>query len=95
MVVSIGGFFVPNLLANFGVIPQLHQNFQFMPGVCCVAASSLRPWGFSLVLSTGDGFKALLLQSQVWFSPTLRHGFGLGWRSRLPLPGYSNCSAPR
>ena len=34
MVISIAGFFVPNLLANFGVIPQLHQNFQFMPGIC-------------------------------------------------------------
>jgi hypothetical protein len=34
MVISIAGFFVPNLLANFGVIPQLHQSFQFMPGIC-------------------------------------------------------------
>ncbi len=31
---SIGGFFVPNLLANFGTIPQLHPDFHFMPGVC-------------------------------------------------------------
>jgi hypothetical protein len=37
MVISIAGFFVPNLLANFGVIPQLHQNFQFMPGICGAA----------------------------------------------------------
>jgi hypothetical protein len=35
--ISIAGFFVPNLLANFGVIPQLNQNFQFMPGVCGAA----------------------------------------------------------
>jgi hypothetical protein len=34
MAISIGGFFLPNLLANFAVIPQLHQSFQFMPGVC-------------------------------------------------------------
>jgi hypothetical protein len=34
MAVSIAGFFVPNLLANFGAIPQLHQSFQFMPGIC-------------------------------------------------------------
>jgi hypothetical protein len=34
MVISIGGFFVPNLLAYSGVIPQLRQSFQFMPGVC-------------------------------------------------------------
>ena len=37
VVVSIAGFFVPNLLANFGVIPQVNQNFQFMPGVCGAA----------------------------------------------------------
>jgi hypothetical protein len=37
MVISIAGFFVPNLLANFGVIPQLNQSFQFMPGICGVA----------------------------------------------------------
>ena len=37
VVISIAGFFVPNLLANFGVIPQLHQSFQFMPGVCGAA----------------------------------------------------------
>lgn len=37
MVISIVGFFVPNLLANFGVIPQLHQSFQFMPGICGAA----------------------------------------------------------
>jgi len=35
--ISIAGFFIPNLLANFGVIPQLNQNFQFMPGVCGAA----------------------------------------------------------
>jgi hypothetical protein len=37
MVISIGGFFVPNLLANFGVIPQLHESFQFLPGICGAA----------------------------------------------------------
>jgi hypothetical protein len=37
MVISIAGFFVPNLLANFGVIPQLHQSFQFIPGICGAA----------------------------------------------------------
>jgi hypothetical protein len=37
MAISIAGFFVPNLLANFGVIPQLHQSFQFMPGICGAA----------------------------------------------------------
>jgi len=38
-VASIGGFFVPNLLANFGAIPQLHPSFQFMPGVCGAAGA--------------------------------------------------------
>src|SRR5258708_24821554 len=37
MVISIAGFFVPNLLANFGAIPQLHQSFLFMPGICGAA----------------------------------------------------------
>lgn len=37
MVISIAGFFVPNLLANCGVIPQLYQSFQFMPGICGAA----------------------------------------------------------
>lgn len=37
MVISIAGFFIPNLLANFGVIPQLDQSFQFMPGICGAA----------------------------------------------------------
>src|SRR5215469_9217468 len=39
MVISIGGFFVPNLLANFGVVPQLSNSFQFMPGVCGAAGA--------------------------------------------------------
>ena len=37
MVISIAGFFVPNLLANFDVVPQLHQSFQFMRGICGAA----------------------------------------------------------
>src|SRR5712672_1910884 len=37
MAISIAGFFVPNLLAHFGVIPQLHESFQFMPGICGAA----------------------------------------------------------
>jgi len=36
---TIGGFFVPNLLANFDVIPQLHPSFQFIPGVCVGAGA--------------------------------------------------------
>jgi hypothetical protein len=41
MAISIAGFFIPNLLANFGVIPQLHQSFQFMPGICDAAGAFL------------------------------------------------------
>ena len=37
MALSIGGFFVPNLLAEFGVVPQLHQSFHFIVGVCGAA----------------------------------------------------------
>ena len=37
IVISVPGFFIPNLLAIFGVVPELHQNFQFMPGVCGAA----------------------------------------------------------
>ena len=48
MVVSIGGFFVPNLLANFGVIPQLHQSFQFMPAICGAAGVFFASMGLLL-----------------------------------------------
>jgi hypothetical protein len=34
IVVSIAGFFLPNLLAEFGAVPQLHPAFHFLPGVC-------------------------------------------------------------
>jgi energy-coupling factor transporter transmembrane protein EcfT len=37
MAISIAGYFVPNLLASFGVIPQLDESFKFMPGVCGAA----------------------------------------------------------
>jgi len=30
--IRIGGFFLPNLLAEFGAIPHLHQSFHFLPG---------------------------------------------------------------
>jgi len=45
MAISIIGYFVTNLLANFGVIPQLGQSFDFMPGVCGAAGV------FSMVVS--------------------------------------------
>ena len=34
VLVSIAGFFGPNLLAEFGAVPQLHQAFHFLPGIC-------------------------------------------------------------
>jgi nitrate/nitrite transporter NarK len=55
-VLSIGGFFIPNLLANFGVIPQLHQSFQFMPGVCGAAGV----FSISLALFIGQYHRKLL-----------------------------------
>lgn len=39
VVICIFGFFVPNLLAEFGVVPQLHQAFHFMPGICGAAGA--------------------------------------------------------
>jgi hypothetical protein len=30
---GFAGFFLPNLLAEFGAVPQLHQSFHFVPGV--------------------------------------------------------------
>jgi len=45
-VVSIGGFFVANLLANFG--PQLPQSFQFMPGICGAAGVFFASMGLFL-----------------------------------------------
>ena len=32
--ICIAGFFLPNLMAEFGAVPQLHQTFHFLPGVC-------------------------------------------------------------
>jgi hypothetical protein len=60
VVFSIGGFFVPNLLANFGVIPQLHQSFQFMPGVC----GAVGVFSMSLALFIGQ-FHHKLIQGMV------------------------------
>lgn len=37
MAICIAGFFLPNLLAEFGAIPQLHPSFHFLPGVCGAA----------------------------------------------------------
>jgi hypothetical protein len=37
LAICIAGFFLPNLLAEFGVVPQLHQSFHFLPGVCGAA----------------------------------------------------------
>ena len=34
LAICIAGFFVPNLLAEFGVVPQLHESFHFLPGIC-------------------------------------------------------------
>jgi hypothetical protein len=41
MAIGIAGFFVPNLLAEFGAAPQLYQNFHFLPGVCGAAGACL------------------------------------------------------
>ena len=38
LAICIAGFFLPNLLAEFGAVPQLHQSFHFLPGVCGAAA---------------------------------------------------------
>ena len=32
LVICIAGFFLPNLLAEFGAVPQLHQSFSFLAG---------------------------------------------------------------
>ena len=41
LAICIAGFFLPNLLAEFGAIPQLHQSFHFLPGVCGIARAFL------------------------------------------------------
>ena len=41
IVICIAGFFLPNLLAEFGAVPQLHQAFHFLPGICGAAGSYL------------------------------------------------------
>jgi hypothetical protein len=62
IVISIAGFFVPNLLANFGVIPQLRQSFQFMPGIYGAAGVFLHLWRSLLAPSTAKSRKVLQLQ---------------------------------
>lgn len=39
IVTCIAGFFLPNLLAEFRALPQLHQAFHFLPGICGAAGS--------------------------------------------------------
>ena len=41
LAICIAGFFLPNLLAEFGAVPQLHQSFHFLPGVCGAAGALL------------------------------------------------------
>jgi hypothetical protein len=41
LAICIAGFFVPNLLAEFGAVPELHQSFHFLPGVCGAAGTFL------------------------------------------------------
>jgi len=81
MVLSIGGFFVPNLLANFGVIPQLHQSFQFMPGVCGAAgvfsmslALFIARYHHKLIPGIAFGIAGLVLPcSATWFWFRITH----------------------
>ncbi|HYT22125.1 MAG TPA: hypothetical protein VEW05_18095 [Candidatus Polarisedimenticolia bacterium] len=91
-VISIAGFFIPNLLANFGVIPQLHQSFQFMPGICGVAgvfsASMALFLGYfhgQVVQDVGAAIAGL-----IW--PFFQRGSGFALRIHLPLPDFSNYS---
>jgi hypothetical protein len=39
LAICIAGFFLPNLLAEFGAVPQLQQSFHFLPGVCGAAGA--------------------------------------------------------
>jgi hypothetical protein len=41
LAICIAGFFLPNLLAEFGAVPQLHESFHFLPGVCGTAGAFL------------------------------------------------------
>jgi hypothetical protein len=41
LAISIAGFFLPNLLAEFGAVPQLHQRFHFLLGICGAAGACL------------------------------------------------------
>jgi hypothetical protein len=56
LAICIAGFFMPNLLAEFGVIPQLHQSFHFLLGVCGAAGAFLT----SLALFMGYYHRKLL-----------------------------------
>lgn len=74
MVISIAGFFVPILFANFYVIPQLHQSFQFMPGVCGAAGM----FSASMVLFLGY-FNRELIQGAVATSGGLILPYAVTW----------------
>jgi hypothetical protein len=54
--ICIAGFFLPNLLAEFGAVPQLHQSFHFLPGVCGAAGAYLA----ALVLFMGYYHRKLI-----------------------------------
>ena len=56
LAICIAGFFLPNLLAEFGVVPQLHQSFSFLAGCMRCSRGVLSSQGScSWVLSSKTG----------------------------------------
>jgi hypothetical protein len=83
--ISIAGYFIPNLLANFGVIPQLDQSFEFMPGVCGTAGVFL----MAVSLFIGQYHRRLAQGVAVGFVGLILPYFVTWFRTTTTLP--SNC----
>src|SRR5882724_1014016 len=81
LAISIAGFFLPNLLAEFGAVPQLHQSFHFLLGICgaagaCLASLSLFIGHYHRKLIQGAalaGCALILPYMLTWFWFRLMH----------------------
>ncbi len=81
LAISIAGFFLPNLFAEFGAVPQLHQSFHFLLGICgaagaCLASLALFMGHYHRKLIQGAAFAgcALFLPCMLtWFWFRLTH----------------------
>jgi hypothetical protein len=57
LAISIAGFFLPNLFAEFGAVPQLHQTFHFLLGICGAAGACLASLALFMGITIENQFK--------------------------------------